>query len=120
MKKFSVSVRHAFNGIRYAVASERNLKIQLAVLALAMAAAFALNIPGFEILVILGISALVLSLELVNTAIERLADRVTPEHDAQIRVVKDVAAGAVLLASIFAIIIGLGIFAEPFMQLLAK
>ena len=120
MKKFLISLGHACNGIRYAVTSERNIKIQLTAFALVMVAAFLLHIPRFETLVILGMSALVLSLELTNTAVERLADKVSPEHDAQIRIVKDVIAGAVLMASLFAIIIGISIFAEPLIQLLEK
>ena len=118
MKKFLVSLRHGFNGIRYAVSSERNIKIQLAAFALVMAAGFGLDIPKLEMLAILGMSALVLSLELTNTAVEQLADRVSPEQDAQIRIVKDVVAGAVLVASLFAAVIGLLVFLPPLLRLL--
>lgn len=120
MKKSLVSVRHALNGIWYAVSSERNIKIQLAAFVLAMAAAFTLSISRLEMLAILGISALVFSLELTNTAVERLADRVSSEHDALIRVVKDIMAGAVLMASLFAVIIGITIFIGPLMRLLHR
>lgn len=87
------------------------------VFALVLIAAYILKISKAEFLVILAISAVNFSLEMVNTAIERLADKVSPQHDEQIAVVKDVMAGAVLVSSIFAIVIGVIIFYEPLLQL---
>ena len=63
-----------------------------------------------EWLIILATSALVFSLELVNTSIELLSDRITKEHDAEIGRVKDISAGAVLVAAVFALIAGVLIF----------
>lgn len=120
MKKFLTSLRCASSGIRYAVATERNIRIHLLVFVLALIAAFLLGISRIEFLLILGISALIFALELTNTAIERLADKISPEYDEQIGVVKDVMAGAVLVASFFAIIIGIGIFLEPLLKLLQQ
>ena len=54
--------------------------------------------------------AVVLSLECVNTALERLGDKVCPEQDNLIKKCKDVAAGAVLIAAIFAVAIGVTLF----------
>ena len=54
--------------------------------------------------------AVVLSLECVNTALERLCDKVCPEHDELIKKCKDIAAGAVLIAAIFAVAIGVALF----------
>jgi diacylglycerol kinase len=113
MKIFLSSVRCAGNGIRYAVATERNIRIQLLVFVLVIVAAFILQVHKWEWLLILAISALLFALELTNTAIERLADKVSPQYDAQIGVVKDLMAAAVLVASIFAMLIGLVIFYEP-------
>ena len=87
---------------------------------MALIAAFILEISKVEFLVILVISAVNFSLELSNTAIERLADKVSPQHDEQIAVVKDVMAGAVLVSSIFAIFIGCIIFYEPLLQLFQR
>jgi len=117
MKNLFSSIRCAFNGIRYALATERNIRIHLIAFILVLIASFILEISKTDFLLILAISAVLFSLELTNTAIERLADKVSPEYDAQIGVVKDVMAGAVLVASIFAIIIGLFIFLAPLLQL---
>ena len=116
MKKFMSSVGFAARGIRYAWATERNFKVQLSIFLLVMLAGIFLQIPKNEFLIILLISAVQLSLELSNTAIERLADRVSPEYGEQIGVVKDLMAGAVLVSSIFAIAIGCYIFSTPLLK----
>jgi diacylglycerol kinase len=116
MKKFLNSVRCASSGLRYAFAAERNIRVHLLVFILVLISSIVLEISKFEFLLILAVSALNFSLELVNTAIERLADKVSPEYDKQIGVVKDVMAGAVLVSSIFAVIIGLIIFYQPLLN----
>jgi len=116
MKKFMSSLNCAGSGIGHALATERNMRVHLFVFMLALIAAYIFQISKVEFLLILGISAVTFSLELTNTAIERLADKVSPEYDEKIGVVKDVMAGAVLVSSIFAVIIGLFIFVEPLLK----
>ena len=118
MNKFLASVACASKGIRHALATERNMRVHLFVFLLAVIAALVLEVSKIEFLLILGISALTFSLELTNTAIERLADKVSPVFNREIGLVKDVMAGAVLVASVFAVIIGFIIFIEPLMKLL--
>ena len=117
MKRFLKSVGCASRGIRHALKTERNMRVHLFVFLLAVAAGFVLEISKIEFLLIMGISAVTFSLELTNTAIERLADKVAPEYDDKIGMVKDVMAGAVLVSSIFAVIIGFIIFLEPLLKL---
>lgn len=116
MNKFLNSVRCASNGIRYALTTERNIRVHLLVFISVLVFCVILEISKIEFLLILAVSALNFSLELANTAIERLADKVSPEYNKQIGVVKDVMAGAVLASSIFAIIIGLIIFYKPLLN----
>ena len=71
------------------------------------------GISKVELLIILLISAQVICLEMVNTAIERTVDLVTSEYHIYAKIAKDVAAGAVLVAAIFATIIG-GIIFLPY------
>ena len=120
MKKIIISVRCASKGIRYAFATERNIRVHLLVFILVLIAGIAFGISKIELLLIFAISAVNFSLELANTAIERLADKVSPVYDEQIGVVKDVMAGAVLVSSIFAIIFGLAIFFEPLLKLFQR
>lgn len=116
MNKFLTSVRCASNGVRFAFTTERNIRVHLLVFVLVLISSVLLEISKIEFLLILAVSALNFSLELANTAIERLADKVSPEYDRQIGVVKDVMAGAVLVSSIFAVIIGLVIFYQPLLN----
>lgn len=117
MKNFIFSVRCAIRGIGYAFSSERNIRIHLLIFILVIIAGYIFGISKVEFLLILVISALNFSLELANTAIERLADRVSSEYDEKIGQVKDVMAGAVLFSSIFSIIVGSVIFSEPLLKL---
>jgi len=59
---------------------------------------------------IIGAIALVIIVEMLNTAIEKLADVVSPSIHPQIKVVKDVAASAVLIAAIFAVVVAMLVF----------
>lgn len=96
------------------------MRVHLLVFVLVLVAGFVLHISKTEFLLILLVSALMLSLELTNTAIERLADKVSPGFDEKIGVVKDVMAGAVLVSSVFAMIIGIVIFLEPLLKLMPR
>ncbi len=120
MNKFLTSVRCAGKGIRYAVSTERNIRVQLLVFVLVMVAAGILGVAKNDIVLILLISALLFSLEFTNTAIERLADKLSPQYDKQIGLVKDIMAGAVLIAAVFAFVIGFIIFYEPFLKILQR
>lgn len=117
MNKFLQSMRCAFKGIRHALFTERNMRVHLLAFMLAVIAGVMLEISKVEFLMILAISAVTFSLELTNTAIERLADRVSLQHDEKIGMVKDIMAGAVFVSAIFAIVIGLIIFYKPVLKL---
>jgi diacylglycerol kinase len=117
MKKFMNSVRCALYGVRYAFATEKNIRVLLLIFICEVIAALVLEVAKIEFLLILAMAAVLFSLELANTAIERLADKVSPQYDEQIGVVKDVMAGAVMVASVFAFVIGCMIFFEPVLEL---
>ena len=118
MMKFISSIGFAVKGIRYAVAKERNIRLQFFLFIMVLLAALLLQVSRADFLVILLVSAMLFSLELINTAVERLADIVSPEYNRKIGVVKDLMAGAVLVFSIFAMVIGLIIFIEPLLKLI--
>lgn len=116
MRKFLSGFVYAFRGVLRAVAAERNLKIHLLAMVLVTAAGFFFRITRMEWIVVLGCFSIVISLELINTAIELLANKLHPEHDDAIGQAKDVAAGAVLVAAFFSAIIGLLIFTRHFIS----
>jgi diacylglycerol kinase len=97
----------------YAVQSRRNLIIGSTVSLIVLAGAWTLRFDAVRIgLVILAI-ALVMSLEIVNTALELLLNTVYPDHSPTVRRIKDLAAGAVLVAAIGAVALGVVLFWEP-------
>lgn len=104
------SFRDAFNGIGILIRTERNFQIHLVAFVLAMGGGLYFNIQLREFGTILLVSALMFSVEGVNTAIEKLCDEVTEERKESIRVVKDISAGAVLIVAILALVIGASIF----------
>lgn len=110
MKKFLKGFVYAAAGIAHGI-TERNFRFHLC--AVCLVSWLALKFYDFtraEWAVLLLTFAAVLSAELFNTAAERLCDKVCSEKDEHIRRCKDCAAGAVLIAAIFAVLIGFVLF----------
>lgn len=110
MKRFIKSVGFALNGIRILLKNERHFKIHLIAFLFVIILGVFLNINRIEWMFIFITSALVMTLEAINSALEKLCDHVTPTQHETIKMVKDIAAGAVLIAAFFALVIGSIIF----------
>ena len=104
------SFRCAIKGIMLMFREEQNAIIHLMIAIVAILAGIILNISVLEWGMIAFAIGFVLAAEAVNTAIERLVDMISPNYHEMARKIKDLAAGAVLLAALTAIIIGLIIF----------
>jgi diacylglycerol kinase (ATP) len=83
------------NGLAFAIRSEQAIREELVALALALPLAWLVGVTLMRRLELIAAVALVLIVELLNTAIEKLADRLTTEHDTQIGRVKDMGSAAV-------------------------
>ncbi|MAX71865.1 MAG: diacylglycerol kinase [Flavobacteriaceae bacterium] len=99
------SVGYAFKGMLILIKTEASIKIQLFIAIVVTIAGFYFEISKTEWMAQITMIGLVMSIEGVNTAIEYIADFVHPEHHHKIGLIKDVAAGAVFIASIIAVII---------------
>lgn len=110
MRNFLRSFVYALHGIWTALGHQRNLKVQLGLAVIVVGAGFYLSITRLDWCIILICIAMVVGLELVNTAIEDLVDLVTLERNPLPGKIKDIAAGAVLAVSVIALIIGLIVF----------
>ncbi|MEO1013091.1 MAG: diacylglycerol kinase family protein [Bacteroidota bacterium] len=108
------SIGYALRGALLLIKTEASIKIQVFIAVLVTAAGFYFDISTTEWILQLFAIGLVLGIEGLNTAIEKLADYVQPEHDPKIGFIKDVSAGAVMLVSVLAAIIGLIIYAPKF------
>lgn len=115
MPKFSVkkrieSFKYAFNGIRILFQQEHNVWIHTTITVAVIIAGLLFDIPNEEWLFVIFAIGLVFIAEGFNTAIEHLANAVSESYHEKLKNAKDVAAGAVLLAAITSVIIGLVIF----------
>jgi diacylglycerol kinase len=103
MKRFA----DAFNGIVCSVKSQKNMKIHIAAAIVVIGCGFFFKVSNTEWSILIITIGLVLSAEIFNTAIELLCDFIEPNHDKKIGLVKDAAAGAVLVLSVAAFLVGL-------------
>ncbi|MDQ7948893.1 MAG: diacylglycerol kinase family protein [Pedobacter sp.] len=110
MRKFLKSFTYAFKGIGYTLRTQQSFQIECAVAIIVVLLGYGLGLSRQEWLWIALSISLVLVLELLNTAIEVLVDLVSPQYHPQAGIVKDVASGAVLIASLFSLVTGLCIF----------
>ncbi len=106
MRKLFKSFTYAFGGIKICFTSQTNFKIHLLAVIIVIAIGFAVNITVREWLIIIFCMALVVIMEMINTAIEKLCDIVYKDIHPAIKMVKDIAAGAVLVAASCSLIIG--------------
>jgi undecaprenol kinase len=107
---FFSALKTAFFGARNLFKESRNARIQLIVFLFVLLIGFYVGLTVQEWLWILGSSAAVFSMEAINTSIELLADVYTLEYNEKIKQVKDIAAGAVLLVSLFTVVVGILVF----------
>ncbi|AZB43667.1 diacylglycerol kinase family protein [Bacillus sp. FJAT-42376] len=110
LKRLLKSFAFAWAGIKDVYRRERNFQIHCFAMVLAAAAGFILQITVSEWYLIIGSIGAVLSLELMNTAIERTVDLAVSEYHPLAKAAKDAAAGAVFIAALAALILGLLIF----------
>ena len=98
--------------------NENNFKREIALGIIALILSYILKIDKIEFIIVLTMICLVLTTEIINTAVERAVDLVTKEYHELAKIAKDVSAGSVLVTSIFSLIIGIIIFIPKIIILL--
>ena len=106
------SFNYAFEGIIHVLRTQRNMRIHFIVAAVVLVLAFAVGVTKFELIALLLAIAFVLIAEMVNTALEHAIDVATTSFDPMAKLAKDIAAGAVLIATATAVAIGYVVFAS--------
>ena len=110
-KNVFISFRYAINGIKYTFKSSRNFKIQVIFAIFSLIIGSILQLDKSDYLIMLVTIFSVLTLEIINTSIESLVDLVIKKKFSNLaKIAKDCSAGAVLLASINSVIIGICLF----------
>ena len=116
-KRLKQSLVEAKRGLVYTYKNEQNFRIQVVTGILVVIFSLVFPLRNWERIILYLLIAAVLGMELLNTALERLFDVMVPRMDYQVGVVKEVLAAAVLLVSIFAVIIGIYILWPQFANL---
>ena len=119
MKRFFNSLGFAFSGIIQSWRIGQNFKIQVGCGLVSLVLCVLLNVQGWEWIVVLILTGGVLSLETLNSSIEKLCDLISVDRDPKIKTIKDLSAGAVLIFSVIAMVIGCMIFIPKIMLLLS-
>ena len=117
-RTFKGSVKNCLDGISYVTKNEKNFKREIVLGIIALILSYILKIDKIEFIIVLTMICLVLTTEIINTAIERTVDLVTKEYHELARIAKDVSAGSVLVTSIFSLRIGIIIFIPKIITLL--
>lgn len=108
------SFYNAFRGIFVMLKSERNFQIEVIALVINMFLIYFLKLNSLDSAIILLCCFVVLSAEIFNTALEKICDMVQPDYDVRVKFIKDISAGAVLLLTISAVIIGVVVYWKYF------
>ena len=106
------SFNWAFEGVIHVLRTERNMRIHFALATAVLILAFSYGVTKLELMALLIAISFVLIAEMVNTAIEATIDLATTSFDPLAKMAKDIAAGAVLIASVNAVVIGYLVFAD--------
>lgn len=118
IKRLRKSFGYAFKGIDDVIEHEPNMKIHVVVAIFVVIMAFILKVSIIEWIILVLLIGAVLAAETINTTIENLVDMYTKEYDENAKIVKDTAAGTVLILAITSAIIGLIIFIPKIIYLL--
>jgi len=115
-RKWSDVFSCAIEGIIHSLRTERNLRIHVLAGILVMLAALFFQLPLRDMALLLVMVALVICMELMNTAIEKAVDLISPDWHKLAKIAKDAAAAAVLVAAIFSVLVAMLLFYQPVMN----
>lgn len=113
LRKWIVSANHAIEGILHAAKTQRHMRYHLYAAMLLLIVSFVLGVSGTEFVVLITLSVLVISVEMLNTAVEIITDILFKEYDQRAKIIKDTAAGAVLITALGAALVGYIILFKP-------
>ncbi|MBI4843402.1 MAG: diacylglycerol kinase [Nitrospirae bacterium] len=113
LRKFIDSANDAINGILHAAKTQRHMRYHLFAAFLLLIFSLLLGISWTEFAVLVVLAIIVISTEMLNTALETITDILFKEYDTRAKIIKDTAAGAVLITALGAAVIGYIILFSP-------
>lgn len=107
---FHKSLMNSLRGLFWMLRSERNFQLEILALMINLFLIIFLTLTTFDAALILIVCFAVLSIEILNTALEKICDVVQPEYDERIKIIKDISAGAVVLMAFCSVIVGILVY----------
>ena len=108
------SLNSAVEGFIYVLKTQRNMRLHFLIAMLVLVMGIFFNLSKLELLLLTGVIALVLVVEMINTAVELTVDLIKNAYHPIARIIKDITAGAVFLSALNAIVVGYIIFSQHF------
>lgn len=118
--RFFKSLKHALRGVSVVFAAEQSFRIQVTIALFVLVFGIFFRVRTYEWIVLVLLTGSVLTLELVNSIIERIVDSFKPRIHPIVKDIKDIMAGAVLIVSVIAAAVGITIFYPHFMELVSQ
>lgn len=109
-RRLKQSLAHALRGVKVVFTSEQNFRIQVLVAIVVIAAAIFFGVTSNEFILIILLIGAVLTLEMINSVLERIVDSFKPRIHPIVKDIKDIMAGVVFLVSLIAVLVGIEIF----------
>lgn len=116
-KKLAASFKFAFEGLFHALSNNQNLRIHFIIAIIVILASIFFRVNPFEMGILGVMILLVISAEMINTAIEEMVNLIANDHRKEAKIAKDVAAGMVLVTALGSIIVGVLIFTPYILRL---
>lgn len=114
------SFKYAIDGLLYCVKTQRNMRIHFIIAVATLVLAVIAHVSLLEIIILITVISLVITAEMINTAIEKVVDMVSETYHPLAKIAKNVAAGAVLITAITAVIIGCLIFLDKLVKIISR
>ena len=113
LRKWIISANHAIEGILHAAKTQRHMRYHLYAAIVVLLTGFVVGISWGEFVILITLAILVISIEMINTALETITDILFKEYDTRAKIIKDIAAGAVLVSAVGSLTIGYVILSRP-------
>jgi diacylglycerol kinase (ATP) len=110
LSKLINSFSYALEGLQFAWRNDQNLRIHLLIALIVFLLTYVLNFTTFDRAVIVLTIVMVITAEMINTAIEKMVDLITSEHRVKAKIAKDVSSAMVLVSAVGSIVVGVVIF----------
>ncbi len=110
ISQFASSLNYAWSGLKYAFKHERNFRIEIMLTSLVIFLMLYFSLKSWEIIILFLMIVWVITVELINTVLERVVDILKPRFHPYAKLIKDIMAAVVLISALAALVVAIIIF----------